>query len=143
MAINKTARGVLLAAYFDNRALSMISVAPSFRLKSVQFGSGFLDTTVTPALVKDIPLTATKADITNVYIDSSPTFFYDAILKQVKVRTEIPAGAAGIPAGGASVNVACILDEKGIAVAMLAGQLTVVNAERGYVVTGIIETNLN
>lgn len=140
---NQPARGVLLARYFDRRALSMISSAPTFRLKSVQFGSGFLDTSVNPALVKDIPLTATKADITNVYIDNSPTFFYDATLKQVKVRTEIPAGAAGVPANGANVNVACVLDEQGLAVAMLAGQLTVVNADRGYIVTFIIETDLN
>jgi hypothetical protein len=140
---NQTARGVLLAAYFNRRALSMISATPTFKLKSVQFGAGFLDTSVSPALVKEIPITAVKSDITNVYTDNSPTFFYDSTLKQVKVRTEIPVGAAGIPAGGANVNVACILDEQGNAVAMLAGQPTVVNTERGYVVTGIIETELN
>lgn len=121
----------------------MISATPTFKLKSVQFGAGFLDTSVSPALVKEIPITAVKSDITNVYTDNSPTFFYDSTLKQVKVRTEIPVGAAGIPAGGANVNVACILDEQGNAVAMLAGQPTVVNTERGYVVTGIIETELN
>lgn len=140
---NPTARGVLLANYFDSRALSMISSAPTFRLKSVQFGAGFLDNSTTPPTVSDIPFTATKADITNVYIDASPTFFYDSVLKQIKVRTEIPVGALGIPAGGATVNVACILDDKGGAVAMMAGQPTVVNSERGYVVTGIIETDLN
>lgn len=140
---NQPARAVLLARYFDRRALSMISASPSFRLKSVQFGYGFLDTSTTPALVTDIPLTATKADITNVYIDPAPSFFYDSTLKQVKIRTEIPAGAAGIPANGVNVNIACILDEQGQAVAMLAGQLTVVNSDRGYIVTGIIETDLN
>lgn len=140
---NSTAKGVLLKEYFDRRALSSISSAPFFRLKSVQFGYGFLDTATNPALVREIPLTAKKTDITNVYIDTSPTFLYDAVLNQIKVRTEIPAGAVGIPANGANVNAACILDERGIGVAMLVGQLTVVNSERGYILTGTIETNLN
>jgi hypothetical protein len=140
---NTVARGVLLDAYFNQRALSMISLTPTFRLKTVQFGYGFLDTSTSPPLVTDIPVTATKANITNVYIDNAPTFLYDATLRQIKIRTEIPAGAAGIPVNGANVNIACILDDKGNAVAMLAGQPAVVNSDRGYIVTGIIETDIN
>lgn len=140
---NSTAKGVLLKEYFDRRALSSISSAPFFRLKSVQFGYGFLDLSTNPALVQDVPITSKKTDITNVYVDNSPTFLYDAATNQIKIRTEIPAGAAGIPANGANVNAACVLDERGTGVAMLVGQLTVVNAERGYILTGTIETNLS
>jgi hypothetical protein len=121
----------------------MISPTPTFRLKTVQFGLGFLDNTTNPPLVTEIPITANKADITNVYIDTVPTFFYDTTLRQIKVRAEIPSGAAGIPPEGVSVNVACILDGEGNAVAMLAGQPTVVNSGRGYIVVGVIETDIN
>ncbi|HDS1207881.1 TPA: hypothetical protein QDZ84_002908 [Shewanella algae] len=140
---SKTSKGVLLARYFDRRAVSSISQVPNFKLTSVQFGYGYLDTSTDPAKIKPIPLTATKADITNVYIDNRPSFTYDENTHQIKVRTEIPAGAETIPEAGANVNVACILDDMGEAVAMLVGQLTVVNRDRGYLVTGTIETNLN
>ncbi|MGL5905110.1 MAG: hypothetical protein ACRCZA_00095 [Shewanella sp.] len=140
---SEPSRGVLLARYFDQRALSMISASPSFRLGAVLFGYGFVDDSVNPPLVDVIPITATKNDITAVYTDTSPTYFYNAQTHQINIRCEIPAGAAGIPANGANVNVACILDEQGQAVAMLAGQPSTVNKDRGYVVTGIIESNIN
>lgn len=138
-----TNKGVLLNRYFDRRAQSSISSTPFFRLKSVQFGYGFLDTGTSPATVKDIPLTSVATDITNVYVDANPVFLYDAVTHQISLRTEIPAGAAGIPAGGVNVNAACVLDETGAAVAFLVGQLTVVNSSRGYVMTGVFETNIN
>lgn len=138
-----TAKGVLLQEYFDRRALSSISLAPFFRLKSVQFGYGFLDTSTDPALVTDVPITATKADITNVYIDRNPTFSYDPASRQIRIRSEIPTGAAGIPVNGANVNVACILDERDQGVAMMVGQLSVVNSARGYILMGTIEISSN
>lgn len=140
---SKTSKGVLLARYFDRRAISSISQNPSFKLASVQFGYGFLDTSTEPAQVKPVPLTATKADITNVYIDRRPLFTYDENTHQIKIRCEIPASDESIPESGVNVNVACVLDDTGEAVAMLVGQLTVVNRDRGYLVTGIIETDLN
>lgn len=137
------AKGVLLKRYFDRRSLSMINDQPFFKLVAVQFGYGFLDTSVDPAQVADIPLDATKLDITNVYIDRNPSFTFNPETNQVLVRTEIPAGVAGIPANGVNVNACCVLDEEEEAVAFLVSQLSVVNSERGYLVTGTIETNLN
>lgn len=144
MALTKSlTKGVLLKRYFDRRALSSISGAPTFKLGHIQFGYGFLDTTQNPAQVLPIPLTATKNDITNVYIDEHPVYTYDDTSYQIKIRTEIPAGITALPPEGANVNVACILDETGEAVAMLANQLIVVNQDRGYIVTGVIEANIN
>ena len=138
----ETSKGQLLARYFHRRAQSAISPTPTFRFGSVQFGLGFLDGSTSPATVGDIPMDSTVSDITNVYTDVAPAYLYDEGTYQTRIRAEIPHGAAGIPAGGVDVNVACILDEAGEAIIMIASQLTVINSGRAYVVTAVIETNL-
>lgn len=137
------AKAVLLKRYFARRAISAISETPFFKLVSVRFGYGFLDVSTNPATVKYIPLTATVNDITNVYTDRTPTFTYDEVTNQIRIRAEIPAGGEGIPPEGVNVNACAILDETEEAVAFLVSQLIVVNSDRGYLVTGTIETNLN